>query len=334
MKAKSSFYLLFIILFPILSCKKDKSPGPKTEGQVDVYLAGYVQAKNGRYVAAYWKNGVITKLTDSVSDSFGNNIVVNGTDVYVTGSVDTKGATYWKNGKPVILTTTSGITNAIAISGSDVYVAGASKGYCYWKNGTIIRLPTPRIYNSTDINSIAVKGNDVYVVGGVYANNGNSVATYWKNGIPKRLVDSTMFSYAKGIAIQGNDVYISGYTTLSTDGFEVGTYWKNDEQHSLSGDHYSEAISIVVSGSDIYLGGHTLGSVYNTTVATYWKNGAETRIGSEAPGNYASNIQVSGTDIYILAYDGINKVYWKNNKPVPYTTDHTANVYAMVVVPR
>jgi hypothetical protein len=335
MKAKSSFYLLFIIILcSILSCKKDNSPASKREVQVDVYIASSVIARNGHFVVAYWKNGTMYKLTDSLSDSFASNILVNGTDVYVTGVNGGKGATYWKNGQAVILST-SGETNAIAVSGNDVYVVGSTtRGLCYWKNGVITNIPGPTSYNPSTINSIAVKDNNVYLVGGVYATNGNSVATYWKNGIQKRLVDSTLFSYARGITIQGNDVYISGYSTLTPNGFGLAAYWKNGEIHSIVGNRFSEALSIAVSGSDIYLAGNTKGVSYNYTMAAYWKNGVETQIGNEGPGNYANTIQVAGSDIYVSAITGNSNVYWKNNMPIIFTNDYGANPTAMAVVPR
>ena len=56
-------------------------------------------------------------------------------------------AEYWKNNVPTLLTdgTTRGGANQIAVSGSDVYVAGADwngQGTFaqYWKNGKPVRL--------------------------------------------------------------------------------------------------------------------------------------------------------------------------------------------------
>lgn len=325
---KTRYAVIIAIAIFFIACKKGgQSIFPSKNA--DVYIAGSVKAQNGNYVAAYWKNGVITKLTDSLSDAFANNIAVNGTDVYVTGSVDNKGATYWKNGSPVVLSP-FGKTFAITAVGNDVYVAGQSIGLCYWKNGVATKIPGSILLN--DLNSIAVKGNDVYVVGSSIIK--GSVATYWKNGVPKRLVDSTLFSYAKGIIIQGNDVYISGYTSLSPDGFEVATYWKNEIRHTISPDHYSEAISIAVSGSDIYLAGNTNVRANGNSTLAYWKNGIETRLGSEGLGYYASSVQVVGKDVYVSGFAGNAKVYWKNNVAVPFSNDLSARGEVMVVVPR
>jgi glutamate synthase domain-containing protein 3 len=172
MKAKYSI-IIAIAIFSIACKKSDQSISPSQNA--DVYIAGSVKAQNGYYVAAYWKNGVITKLTDSLSDAFGNNIAVSGTDVYVTGSIDNKGATYWKNGKSVTLSS-SGKTFAIAVAGNDVYVAGISTGFCYWKNGVETRLGSEGL--AYYASSIQVIGKDVYVSGFT-----GSAKVYWKNNV-------------------------------------------------------------------------------------------------------------------------------------------------------
>jgi hypothetical protein len=84
----------------------------------------------------------------------------------------------------------------IAISGSDVYVAGwesiSGKDIaCYWKNGV------KTVLDGTWGRDIAVSGSDVYVAG---VDRGEIVvACYWKNGV-KTVLD-TNTSMALGIAL-------------------------------------------------------------------------------------------------------------------------------------
>jgi len=143
----------------------------------DAYVAGY--ELNGRSyqdasgytykksVAKYWKNNQPVILSDGTEDAYAQSIAVSGADVYVAGTelngkayLDASGYTYkksiakyWKNGKPVNLTDGNEDAEAksIAISGTDVYVAGTVNGYAtYWKNGVAVKLSNVE----SDANSI------------------------------------------------------------------------------------------------------------------------------------------------------------------------------------
>jgi hypothetical protein len=149
----------------------------------DVYVSGtQYNATTGYDVATYWKNGTPVTLTDGTSyDAEALAIAISGSDVYVTGyeystatnsstaiktnsqrrAAHTNGkpkpaasgsyseAICWKNGTAVALTdgTYDAFAYAIAISGSDVYIAGEEYSgtdgtdvAIYWKNGTAVTL--------------------------------------------------------------------------------------------------------------------------------------------------------------------------------------------------
>ena len=93
---------------------------------------------------------------------------------------------------------------AIAVSGSDVYVAGyefsgAHNVAKYWKNGTAVGLTDGN--NSAYAGSIAVSGSNVYVAGYEYNDLSHTVAKYWKNGSPVLLSDGTSSAIANSIAL-------------------------------------------------------------------------------------------------------------------------------------
>ena len=190
----------------------------------DVYVAGIgITGFGGNYIAKYWKNGNVITLTDGTNrGAQAWSIAVSGNDAYVAGMEwngntyqDAYGnpnqkavAKYWKNGSPVILSDGSNDawTTSIAVSGTDVYVAGME-----W-NGQSYQ----------DANGYPLK---------------KSIAKYWKNGKAINLTDGTEDAVARSIAVSGTDVYVAGMQN------GYATYWKNGVAVKLS-NAKSDATSI------------------------------------------------------------------------------------------
>lgn len=221
----------------------------------DVYMAGWGQGN----FATYWKNENPIELSPAYSPptlsilATASSIAVSGNDVYVSGSQyeqlsqiggwSNVFAEYWKNGNLVKLTDGSKntYTSSIAVSGTDVYVAGDDIVYApgsdiegvakYWKNGTLVNLTDGS--TAAEANSIAVSGTDVYVAGTQWDGNSiqysdgytvyhhNPIAKYWKNGKPVNLTDGSKWAEAKSIVVSGTDVYVAGFEG------GVAKYWKN-----------------------------------------------------------------------------------------------------------
>ncbi len=156
-----------------------------------VYVVGYISGSYGNYVAALWKDGKFTALTDGTHDAEGYAIAVSGTDVYV-GGYDDNHASYWKNdGTPAnthILESNDSYTNynCIAVKDNKVYMAWNDYSTkpdkaMYWDGVKKIPLSTTSlIYEYA--NSIAVAGNNVYVTGNFNKGPGNQRSILWKNG--------------------------------------------------------------------------------------------------------------------------------------------------------
>lgn len=118
----------------------------------DVYVAGAVI--DGNTYAVYWKNGVITELTDGSTDAIASSIAVYGSDVYVSGKYqDNSKVGYWKNNQAGIVELSTG---------------------SYVPMDSYTQLSMPKIF---------VNSGDVYVVAplGVDPNDA-TVGGYWKNG--------------------------------------------------------------------------------------------------------------------------------------------------------
>lgn len=261
-------------------------------GDVHIVRSHY---DSGVAVGLYWKNNVLTSVSNTYKPKLFNSVVVSGSDVYIAGSGDVAGshqAMYWKNGQPVRLDKgAAGSATGIAIQGGDVYVCGTvtptdtlKSVAKYWKNGSEVLLSdSTSMFAAT---AIAVSGNDVHVVGYEYTGF-RRIAKYWKNGVASNL-GNALDSRPNDIAILGNDVYVVGqeYTTS----FGVAKLWKNGVEIPLPGGRNATGIMIV--GTDIYISG--VGPVGNTSggIAKYWKNGVAVELTDGSNDAFASDIFV------------------------------------------
>jgi len=118
----------------------------------DMYMAGILGSAppsdasyDLRGIAVYWKNDSLVKLTSNRPATANSIAVVNG-DVYVAGSVFGEDllprAAYWKNGELHLLNDGYSEARAIAIHGTDIYIAGHINydQAIYWKNEVPVSL--------------------------------------------------------------------------------------------------------------------------------------------------------------------------------------------------
>lgn len=142
-----------------------------------VLAVGHVRSGQSN-VAAFWKNGELTKLGE------GNEYSAHG----------------------------------MAQLDNDIYVAGegkiggvnAPRTALLWKNGTqqILENPTGQIGASA--NAVAFADGKVYVAGYAYQSNNETMrATVWANGSPTILSQSE--SRAFSVATKGSTVYVCGF---------------------------------------------------------------------------------------------------------------------------
>lgn len=290
----------------------------------DVYVGGMTNAQNGPLNSAYsnaaiWKNAVLTTLSSNNSQVDGLALA-NG-NVYAVGTSANSGsapalATVWTNGQSTLLTDgndpnfavplgTSG--TAIAVSGSDVYVAGYA---------TQCGIQSP--------------GNNY--CGGV--------AVYWKNGSPVNLgtISPQSFgSFATGIAVSGSAVSISGVTGANP---LQGVVWQNGTQVPLNLPVGTGSLTsaVALSGASVYVAGSNDGSI-----AGYWANGSFTTIGIQTSTQFpvTTEIALNGSDVYVagslVSSQGpeSSAIYWKNGTGVPLPSQSTsARALAIAVVPQ
>jgi hypothetical protein len=340
--------ILFVPLAALFSCKKDHS-APLAPG---VYAVGTSENINGGPpIAAIWKNGIETELTNATAYNTGRTyatgIAILGSDIYVVGdSTSITGplgfALLWKNGVESQLE--GGLqANGITINGSDIYIVGqnALGSPCYWKNGVQTTLSQ---YSGIG-QCIAFNGSDMYVAG-VAGNPAISrqVAAYWKNGSVAYLSDSS-YSAATSLAIVGNDLYVGGYV-LGNNGLSSGCYWENGQFIPLTsptpGYSVGQILGTGTDGTNIYMAGSLASSTTDTVDAGYWKNGSPVVLPSPTVWQAgASGLMVNNEDVYITGGISVlngNQIsqyaaYWKNGTAIQLSTKPASNAVALAIVP-
>ncbi len=343
MKLISSYALILLMSFSLMisSCKKKEATPPAIPD--DVYIAGNF-TDDGKAYPAYWKNGEKKPL--GTSEGQVEAIAVNGANVYAVGYVSSKSGQIilWKNGNAIKVTLDaepSAYAYAIAVSGTDVYVAGrqletSTQKYFpkYWKidtstnPATVMSTPLgkgPPNNTESRANAIAVSANQVYISGYAY-NGSNYIVVLWKGDgtyIPLTLGQYNAFSY--GIAISGSDVYIGGS--------EAGTakYWEYNglsaaTSHDIGTAGKSQAGEInciAVNDSKVYMAWYD----YSGTLgkAMHWNNGTKIPLSTGSAVNEETySIAVAGNNVYVAGrFDadpagGYNfrSILWKNGKKV------------------
>jgi hypothetical protein len=186
---------------------------------------GFLYWKNGAPVMASGTTNVAVFGGILIS---GNNVYQSGTSVLPDFTTN---AAYWKNGAMVQLSNASSRGQAVTVNGSDVYVAGsietdptnpATTRATYWKNGVVTQLSSTR----SDAEAIVVENDDVYVAGSTWLSN-LALATYWKNGTSHTVTNNTVQSFGNSIAVIGDDAYMAGSQQQPNGLGDRPLYWKN-----------------------------------------------------------------------------------------------------------
>lgn len=177
--------IVIIILVPlfIFSCKKEKKKEP------DIYISYIERTGLHSTIAKYAKNKTTFSLSDGNYEAITSGIIVNGDDVYVSGTDydgTTKNALYWKNGFPNFVSSSpyESAANAIDIDNNTVYTAGYDENNAgiiiakYWKNNTAYSLSNG-IYLAIAYD-IKYANNNLHIVGQKKNASFISKATYWK----------------------------------------------------------------------------------------------------------------------------------------------------------
>ena len=261
-----------------------------------VYIGGTMtsDALGGYEVAALWKNGQLTMLTDMArpTDAAVYGLAVDGNDVWAAGfyrylrdngwSFQRDAAMLWKNGNKIELTNGETYAKAwdVDISGNNVYVAGEKSNA------------------------------DGFAVATVWKGDKNS--TDWSNCEEISLTDGLSHAYAEGICADGDDVYAVGYKNYDSDK-KVACIWKNGVETVLSTNE-SYATSVCVNGDKVYVAGWEYIDINGRkcAVATLWENGVTRHLYNEPHSSQARCVVSKGDYVYVSGFIGNQAVIWEN----------------------
>lgn len=283
----------------------------------DIYIAG-----GDGDVGKYWKNGDATAVaTGSVIDiavSENNIYYISGNNLYKNGVIQTiNGA----NGKSRTL-------NTLLLANNDVYVGGHLEGVelltaaAYWKNGTLVQLPTATGDKGGfgDVSALYVNDNNIYACGLNSRSENNDGGKLWTNGVASWLLYSpASYSYIDHTNV--SDIFVTADGTVHTVGSQYAQdatnskyvfsaiYWVNgiasclSETRAPGGSHYyTYANSITIANNDIYIAGNVVNSSWKL-VATYWKNKTPVYLTDGSKDAVALDIAVVDSEVYVVGYE-------------------------------
>ncbi len=218
---------------------------------------------------------------------------------------------------------------ALAVSGSDLYVAGSftqagdqpANSIARWNGSSWSSLGTGLVPGANSyINALAVSGGDLYVggrftqIGGQPANN----IARWNGGTWSPLGTATVNGVARdgglasvnSLAISGSDLYVGGAFT-EAGGQPAnriarwdGTRWSSVGTGAANGIGAGASVNaIAMMGGDLYAGGQfTQAGGQPANNLARWNGSVWSPLGDGVPLgslSYVSDIAVSGSDLYV-----------------------------------
>lgn len=260
---KLLFISTLLFSFLLISCSTDTGNNSSTTNPVDVYVAGSKNEqacywKNGQEVLLndglgaeadsvfvsncdvhvfgtkyfdnfteqdlYWKNNVLTNLTQTLStpDQMVKKITgydVVGDDVYVVGytknpliAAEIYDLVYWKNGIKTVVAPANNPTykSTIKVVNNSVYITGNTLNCFDVCNGIYVN----GVFQPTTIGKVVydftIKNNEIYVYGTDFVQN----SVFYKNLSTNLETNNPLIHRNIKLIFDNNDVYISNGSSI------------------------------------------------------------------------------------------------------------------------
>ncbi len=214
----------------------------------------------------------------------------------------------------------SDTTRLIVLQNYDVYAVGHSntnqfsKQAIYWNN------ETPQVLSGGyvggfDANAIEIAGNDIFIAGTTTNQNGWTIPTVWKNGVPTQLTNplNEFQHFVTGIDVDGGDVYVSGWDFDMVECPNCryvthGHFWKTSggtvtDIKLFDDSSNSGANDVLIKDAKVFVAGWQANDNFFRRSKLWtdnFSNGTEFTSGSFAEG---MAIAAKGNDFYIAGYE-------------------------------
>lgn len=284
----------------------------------DIYITGVFSSAGGiranniaRWNGNSWSAVGVPVVTGYFMSSI-DCILVNGTDIYVSGNfsgiggITASGIAKW-NGTTwsALGSGISGEFRSLAWYNGELYAAGyysipgnTGNGIIKWNGSTWSTFGQP--FSSSDfISTMYVNGNDLYVAGRFSSIDGVTVNNIAKwNGTSWSALGTGITGNATVYAVHvaGIDVYVAGsFTTAGSITVNNIAKWNGTAWSSLGSGVNNVIYTIAADGSDIYVGGFLseAGGIAVKGIAK-WDGSAWSAIGSGVDGKVNKIVSSSG----------------------------------------
>jgi hypothetical protein len=188
----------------------------------------------------------------------------------------------------------NGSANDIVVSGSNIYVSGEIwKGHneeyktpVFWKNNKLnaLSVPGPQYSATWNFSKIEVSGNNIFIMGNlVHTGTSEQDAVLWKNEIRSFLTEpnnSQIDSYATDLSVESGLIAIAGkkFTRLSSNTQSIdGVYWLNGAEKSLEKHSAYDPVIDLHQGKVYVSGSQIIDIDRQTSLTSLWIDGKLTR---------------------------------------------------------
>ncbi|MBK9328489.1 MAG: hypothetical protein IPM95_04060 [Sphingobacteriales bacterium] len=314
------YYPLIIacLIFCICACDEDSR-------LVEVYVSGYRFDTTGSESidGVFYKNLISTTIaspTAPLRNFFANDIMLDGDDIYILGTLsplssDSKKTVYWKNGTVNYLDRGAGNSEAtdLFVESRNVYVLvhdnlNAMNNLGYYTNGRYVPVTSTQGTGNYGAEMFVRNGN-IYIAGyEYYPDSDSTIPRYWVNNTIVDLAVPAIWSgLARSVYVTEADIsYVAGSVIMDESYLvSIPVYWINGVFTALplsTGFVGGQANSVFVESGNVYIGGMQYDAGYNCKV-TYWKNGTPVMIDSGVYG-YSSVLKIAAKNdnVYCIGF--------------------------------